>query len=208
MKVIKCEFATESDLGRDDFKESLKGFHTKNWSRVWEYPFAALNSRLESDQEVLIAGCCGDELTDYFSQKMNVTGIDLLDCERNSFKFVEGDLRNMPFPDNSFDYVFCISVLEHLDSDPYEALMELVRVSKRRVIITVDYNRFKFARWNSDMVFASPFRFSPWDFDSFCRKMGIKTPELPDDVLKSEATESGKLCGAGLSVCGFVIEVG
>lgn len=198
MEIIKCKFATESDLEQDDFRELLRDFHTKNWSRMWEYPFVVLNSKLEPGQEVLVAGCCGDELPGYFSQrKMRVTGIDLQNCGRDFFRFIEGDLRNMPFADQLFDHVFCISVLEHLKTDPFKAFMELVRVCKSggRVIITTDYNRSK-----------SAYRFSHQDFDLFCGKMGIDTPKLPDDVLKSEATEDGKRCGIGLSVCGFVIK--
>jgi len=195
MKVIKCKFAAESDLKREDFKEALKDFCTENWSRVWEYPFAILNSTLEPGQKVLTAGCCGDELAYYFSRNgMDVTGVDVRACGGRCFKFVKADLRKLPFPNQSFDHVFCISVLEHLGTDPFDALVELVRVCKDKVIITVDYSRLR-----------TPFRLDPWDFNSFCEKLGIEAPRVPKDVLKSEATEEGRRCGAGLSVCGFVI---
>ena len=115
----------------------------------------------------------------------------------------------MPFPDHSFDHVFCISVLEHLGSDWFDvldALDELVRVCRDRITITVDYNRTGVMRWNPDKTLLFPVGFGPTDFDSFCRGLGIETPELPNDVLKSEATEQGRRCCAGLSVCGFVIK--
>lgn len=210
MKVIKCEFATESDLKREDFKRSLGDFSTKSWSRVWEYPFAVLNSRLESGDEVLVTGCCGDELVGYFARrKMNVTGVDLLECKGKSFRFVQSDLRNMPFSDHSFDHVFCISVLEHLESGPFDALMELASVCKPngRVIITVDYARVDMSRWDAESGKAIRLRFTPWDFYSFCKKLEVDAPELPGDVLKSKGLEAGGWLGEGLSVCGFVIEI-
>jgi SAM-dependent methyltransferase len=43
------------------------------------------------------------------------------------------------FEDNSFDTVVCLEVLEHLE-DPESALKELVRVSRKRVIVTVPFN--------------------------------------------------------------------
>lgn len=47
--------------------------------------------------------------------------------------------RKLVFKSNSFDTVTCLEVLEHLD-DPARALKELVRLSRKRVIITVPFN--------------------------------------------------------------------
>jgi 2-polyprenyl-3-methyl-5-hydroxy-6-metoxy-1,4-benzoquinol methylase len=41
--------------------------------------------------------------------------------------------------DSSFDTVVCLEVIEHLE-DPASALKEMIRVSRRRVIITVPFN--------------------------------------------------------------------
>lgn len=75
-----------------------------------------------------------------------VTGID----KRRYTKFVElapnldyqiMDIRNMSFPDNSFDTVFCMEVLEHLDSRTLEAgLSSLRRVTKKKLVMTVPFN--------------------------------------------------------------------
>lgn len=45
----------------------------------------------------------------------------------------------LDFEDNSFDTVVCSEVLEHLE-DPEKALKELVRVTRKRVIITVPFD--------------------------------------------------------------------
>jgi len=52
----------------------------------------------------------------------------------------EVDITNMPFPDHSFDMVLCTHVLEHL-REPHKALKELIRVTKKRLIIVVPNQR-------------------------------------------------------------------
>jgi len=43
--------------------------------------------------------------------------------------FVKASLLALPFKDQSFDYVYCIGVLQHT-SDPYKSIRELCRVTK------------------------------------------------------------------------------
>ena len=50
----------------------------------------------------------------------------------------QGDILAMPFPDNSFDLVLCLEVLEHL-ADPRAGLSELARVSAKDILISVPY---------------------------------------------------------------------
>jgi len=47
--------------------------------------------------------------------------------------FLLGDIHDLPFPDKSFDYVYCVHVLEVID-DPLKACRELMRVGKRGFI--------------------------------------------------------------------------
>jgi SAM-dependent methyltransferase len=47
-----------------------------------------------------------------------------------------GDVRSLPYPDNSFDLVLCLEVLEHL-RDFKLALEEIVRVASKYIIISV-----------------------------------------------------------------------
>lgn len=53
-------------------------------------------------------------------------------------EYVQGNIMEMPFDDNSFDLICCTEVLEHLDN-PDKALMELMRTGREGVLITVPH---------------------------------------------------------------------
>lgn len=48
----------------------------------------------------------------------------------------QGSVYDLPYKDNSFDLIICTEVLEHLEK-PTKALNEILRVSKRYLIISV-----------------------------------------------------------------------
>ncbi len=48
----------------------------------------------------------------------------------------QGSVYELPYKDNSFDLVICTEVLEHLE-EPAKALKEILRVSKKYLIISV-----------------------------------------------------------------------
>ena len=53
-----------------------------------------------------------------------------------NIKIKQGNIYSLPYEDNSFDLVLCTEVLEHLE-EPKKALKELVRVSKKYLVISV-----------------------------------------------------------------------
>ena len=54
----------------------------------------------------------------------------------NNVKFKQGDIYNLPFEDETFDYVFICFLLEHLKK-PIDALLELKRVLKNEGMMIV-----------------------------------------------------------------------
>lgn len=72
----------------------------------------------------------------------DITGVDLWDDELRAHwadlpaAAVVTDARRLPFPDDSFDLVLAIEVLEHVER-PGLALAELARVGTDRVIVSV-----------------------------------------------------------------------
>lgn len=132
-------------------------------SRMWEYPYAILNAKLSEGMKVADIGCGSTPFTVYLSQlvgKNNVTGFDndFLESDdthfafgiRKQFKentgiqFKFSNINSLDALDNSFDCVFCISVLEHIE-DPavwQKGLMEMARIVKPggRLILTFDFS--------------------------------------------------------------------
>lgn len=53
---------------------------------------------------------------------------------------VKADLHELPFKDREFDIVTCNEVVEHL-ADPGKAISELLRVTKKRMIMTLPCKR-------------------------------------------------------------------
>ena len=98
-------------------------------------------------QSVLDAGCGEGEteerLQDILPEK--VDGFDINpDCveftkERHPrWGFSVQDIFNLPYEDSSYDAVICLEVLEHLEN-PGDALVELLRVSRSDVIVSVPH---------------------------------------------------------------------
>jgi 2-polyprenyl-3-methyl-5-hydroxy-6-metoxy-1,4-benzoquinol methylase len=67
--------------------------------------------------------------------------IDLGKQTYPDIKIVKGNIYELPYKDNSFDLVLCTEVLEHLEK-PQDALKELVRVSKKYLVISVPNEPF------------------------------------------------------------------
>jgi 2-polyprenyl-3-methyl-5-hydroxy-6-metoxy-1,4-benzoquinol methylase len=56
-------------------------------------------------------------------------------------KITKGNIYELPYKDNEFDLVLCTEVLEHLEK-PEKALKELVRVSRKYLVISVPNEPF------------------------------------------------------------------
>lgn len=123
------------------FRRILRGYRwnpgtnpLRNWSRQWEYPFAWQRLReLAAGQaaaapRVLDAGSGLTFFPYYVAGHLPGARVTCCDCERayapkfraisrilghDRVEFVVADLRNLPFPDASFDALYCLSVLEH-----------------------------------------------------------------------------------------------
>lgn len=121
-------------------------------------------------------------------------GVDFLDRaielgkkEHPKLKLKQGSIYDLKYKDNSFDLVICSEVLEHID-DPEKGLQELVRVSKKYVLLSVPNEPFfmlgnflrgkNLSRFGNDIEHINHWTF--WQFRNFVgRYMTIKTMKLP-----------------------------
>jgi len=134
-------------------------------TRCWEYPWILENGCFEKGLKCLDSGCGQSPFPIYlYGLGCETHGLDYIQGERSDFpetygiplswkkqwagkvQYHHGDMSKTPFPDNSFDRITCISVLEHIltPEDPHahhSCLKEMRRILKPGglLIVTVDY---------------------------------------------------------------------
>lgn len=123
------EHAKYSEIYRDDPRYRMSGARANEAKRdIFELKGGSL----------LDVGCGRGEILEFardegFDPVVGVDVVPLLD------HVVKGSLAGLPFDDDSFDWVTCFDVLEHvLPIDTELALSELKRVAKRGVLLTVN----------------------------------------------------------------------
>jgi ubiquinone/menaquinone biosynthesis C-methylase UbiE len=128
----------------------------EHWSRIFEWPWAAAAAALSHRDVVLEAGGGHTEfqflLARYVKHVVNydVSQASLDDSELMAKQLGaanvlcrRGDLTSICYPDNHFDKVFCISVVEHIVDYAEKAVDELWRVLKPggRLLLTMDITK-------------------------------------------------------------------
>lgn len=154
---------TDLNKERFDWADKIQDSPIFYGARMWEFPFAILNADLQPGLKCADVGCGTTPFTIYLANKVgaqNVTGFDPdyianENEERHSafgikkshldkigINFQPDNLLKMNVPDESFDRVFCISVLEHIPSfvTQQQGIQEMVRILKPggKLILTVD----------------------------------------------------------------------
>jgi ubiquinone/menaquinone biosynthesis C-methylase UbiE len=169
-------FATEFEKWSRVTSKMPGGEH---WSRKYEYPWVMIHGDFYRDQWVLDAAG-GDGGFQYMACALGcrVLNVDFQhDRSQRSENLLtmKGDIGDLPFTDESFDRVVCISVLEHTD-DPLKILRELLRVIKKggRLLLTLDVANY--ARYNHKVD------------DKLAREilgeLGLEVPDLPENHLR------------------------
>ncbi len=106
------------------------------FSKARIFYFNKITNGIKQNDYILDIGCGqGDFLMACKNHNLNAIGIDseekwITYCKKLKLKSKQGTIQHIPFPDNTFDYVFCQSVLEHI-TDPITAIYEIKRVLKK-----------------------------------------------------------------------------
>jgi len=150
--------------------------------RAIEYPWVLSRISSSNSDNLLDAGSSLNfkEILEYNSLKNKKITIVNLNPESNCFwqkgvSYVFADIRKLPFKDNHFDYITCISTLEHIGMDNIlytknqkyrekkifdfeKAVKELKRVLKEggKLFITLPFGRYqnfgRFQQFDSKLV--------------------------------------------------------
>lgn len=190
--------------------------------RSWEYGLLLSLIKDKAKGELLDVGS-GKALFSKFlaSKGWNVTAFDLEDSlekynsgdsKVKNFDYKFGNMLNLPFPDNKFDFVTSFSAIEHLGYDQYsrklpsyeillkdtkEAIKEMCRVIKKEGYLYLTTDMFisekqKIDRGNPDRDLGEVYRINDWKevFLRTLEKNGINiisNPELDENiVIKSD----------------------
>lgn len=121
---------------KDFYNQNYKRFDTSRYS-VW-LEVKKFFEQIPTEIKVLDAGCGNGKNMIYLQNKgISVKGIDFSEkllqiCRDKKLDVEEADIRNLPFNNNSFDYVISIAVIHHLskESDRHKAITEMLRVCK------------------------------------------------------------------------------
>lgn len=68
---------------------------------------------------------------------------------QNGKPLVSADIHHLPFRDKSFDFVYCVHILEHVD-DPIKACAEIMRIGRRGYLETPTMSEDILFAWAKD----------------------------------------------------------
>ena len=149
-------FEYSVDLFLAEIKLGILRHDSTHVTRRYEYPFILRNILPAAWLKILDAGGGESVLGPYLAQWNTVVNLDntsyvaplmnRLTGRLPNYSAVEGDIRQIPYPDNYFDFTICVSVLEHLPKDQIRlALNELLRVTSGKLLITMDILESQFS---------------------------------------------------------------
>lgn len=115
--------------------ETIAQMKEKAGNRWWSPLLVAKASQFnKSGMRILEIGINGDVLPGanaYLFDKAEYKTLDIKDIGAD----YTHDLRNLPFPNGSFDLVICTCVLEHITEQRELAVRELIRIAKSTILL-------------------------------------------------------------------------
>jgi ubiquinone/menaquinone biosynthesis C-methylase UbiE len=133
-----------------DFWENLLANLPESYKKWFEEEKKYLQKTITPDAKVLEVGCGdGRSIFDILPITKNVTGIDhddkaVIDAKNNfssypTIKIRKADATDLPFDDEEFDFVICMTTFANFGDKKFIVLKEMKRVLKRsgKIIISV-----------------------------------------------------------------------
>ena len=146
-KVVDASVGTYGPLERDVPLQDKYAIREPISKLLVRRFFSSLQDMLDiTDGSMLDVGAGEGDAYQFLSPQTTARGVTAMEinpaCFARMAKIaptltpIEGTIYKIPFEDKSFDTVLCSEVLEHLE-DPDKGLQELLRVSRKWVVISV-----------------------------------------------------------------------
>lgn len=153
-----------------DIETEVKNFYDNNYDKFNSTRYSVWNEvkkfidTIPDNSKVLDVGCGNGKNMTYIKNKsINVIGVDFSEklleiCEKKLLNVVKADVRNLPFDDDTFDYVISIAVIHHLSTEKYrqKSINEMLRVCKSNGKVLI-------STWAFEQPDMSKFNFIPGD---------------------------------------------
>lgn len=133
-------------MGTKKYEKSIKYQHywksCNNFNNFVSY-YNQLNEIYNTNPKSVLEIGIGNKLVYNHLKEIGVK-VTSLDINEKLKPDVIGDIRKLPFLDNSFDTVVAFEVLEHIPFSDFEKSLTELRVSKKWIIISIPYSRWKY----------------------------------------------------------------
>lgn len=176
--AVEHSLPDHSDVNHERYPWSVSFLSMPSFyaARMWEYPFAILSAELQQGMVCADIGCGMTPFTVYLKDnaKCEVVAVDpeVFDAgirykghgvsqefaRKTGLEVVQCAMEATPLASDTFDRVFCVSVIEHLPSEvARRGVQEMARILKPggRLIITVDVNMHSTISRPLDLVWES-----------------------------------------------------
>jgi len=149
-----------------------------HYDSVIKFAESLLNIRKQKGKiKILDAGCGCGNLINRLIPWGEVVGLDisadaLTFCQKKcATKVIQASLKNLPFLSNSFDFIFAIQIIEHIEND-VGALKELYRILKPNGFLIVSVPAFMFLWGPHDEKYGHFRRYTKSDFQHLLAQNG------------------------------------
>lgn len=179
------------ELVKRNYQEIAASFDATRKKEVWP-EIRNLSARVKDGESVLDVGCGNGRLLEAMNNKnINYLGVDnseaLIGLAKENYpleKFLVADILNLDkINDNSFDYVFCLAVLQHIPNR--ELRLQALRQMKAKLS---DSGQLIISNWN---LWSSP-KHRPLLLRNFWLKILGKYELDYNDLLFSWKNSSGQ----------------
>jgi len=158
-------------------KKALSIYYSRFIRFILHNQLYFLIKELKDCDSVLDLGCGWQSLLSYIPKKFSL-GVDLWypylvesRAKRIHRYYIQADLKNIAFKENSFDAVLLLSVIEHLEKEEGLSLLNKIsRIAKKKVII-ITPNGYLKQIYEPDTSLQA--HRSGWNVDDF-KKLGFK----------------------------------